>query len=198
MASKEQAQGSLNTVPLGEKVGGWMRLWRGTCKSSLDFHISYFFFCSFPLFVLLLRDSCLLWLHSLFLLWFFISRLVSSSSLSGIICLREQFYNYLLILCIIGILIPHWNLTIKNCDKVEKFKKFNTILVKSLKMRRRFDVFIKSKISKMRASINVKEFLRDTNKVISSDFSLSLHIFNLFVSLRPGLNVAFYMGRIKY
>ena len=32
------------------------------------------------------------------------------------------------------------NLTIKNCDKVEKFKKFKTILVKSLKKRRRFDV----------------------------------------------------------
>ena len=140
MASKEQAQGTLNTVPWGERIGGWMRLWRGMCNSSLYFLISYFFICSFPLFVLLLRDSCLLWLHSLFFLWFFISRLVSSSSLSGIICLREQFYYYLLILCIIGILIPRWNLTIKNCDKVEKFKKFNTILVKSLKMRRHFDV----------------------------------------------------------
>ena len=33
------------------------------------------------------------------------------------------------------------NLTIKNCDKIEKFK---TILVKSLKMRRRFDVLLMS------------------------------------------------------
>ena len=32
-------------------------------------------------------------------------------------------------------------LTIKNCDKIEKFK---TILVKSLKMRRRFDVRLTS------------------------------------------------------
>ena len=61
-------------------------------------------------------------------------------------------------------------ITIKNCDKVEKFKKFKTILVKSLKMKRRFDVrltsFIKSKMSKMRTNINVKEFLGDTNKKV--------------------------------
>ena len=57
------------------------------------------------------------------------------------------------------------NLTIKNCDKVEKIKKFKTILVKSLKIRRRFDV-IKSIMSKMRTNINVKEFLRDTNKKV--------------------------------
>ena len=36
------------------------------------------------------------------------------------------------------------NLTIKNCDKIEKFK---TILVKSLKMRRRFDVRLTSLLS---------------------------------------------------
>ena len=36
------------------------------------------------------------------------------------------------------------NLTVKKCDKVEKFKKFKTILVKSLKMRRRFDVHLTS------------------------------------------------------
>ena len=43
----------------------------------------------------------------------------------------------------------------------------------------------------MRANINVKEFLRDTNKVISSDLSLSLHIFNLFVSLRNSFTFIF-------
>ena len=62
------------------------------------------------------------------------------------------------------------NLTIKNCDKVEKFKKFKTILVKSLKLRQRFDVRLTSlssqKMSKMRKNINVQEFLRDTNKKV--------------------------------
>ena len=65
------------------------------------------------------------------------------------------------------------NLTIKNCDKVEKFqklkKKFKTILVKSLKRKRRFDVRLTSlssqKMSKMKTNIvNLKEFLGDTNK----------------------------------
>ena len=35
-------------------------------------------------------------------------------------------------------------ITIKDCDKVEKFKKFKTILGKSLKMKRRFDVRLTS------------------------------------------------------
>ena len=43
----------------------------------------------------------------------------------------------------------------------------------------------------MRANINVKEFLRDTNKVISNDLSLSLHIFNLLVSLRNSFTFIF-------
>ena len=59
-------------------------------------------------------------------------------------------------------------INIKNCDKVEKFKKFKTILVKKFKnettFRRSLNVIIKSKMSKMRTNINVKEFLGDTNK----------------------------------
>ena len=43
----------------------------------------------------------------------------------------------------------------------------------------------------MRTNINVKEFLRDTNKVISSDLSFSLHIFNLFVSPRNSFTFIF-------
>ena len=58
------------------------------------------------------------------------------------------------------------NLNIKNCDKVEKFKKLKTIFVKSLKMRRRsLNVIIKSIMSEMRTNINVKEF-----KELTSNF----------------------------
>ena len=60
----------------------------------------------------------------------------------------------------------------KNCNKVGKFKKLKTILVKSKKMRRRFDVrlkslsrgaSIKSIMSEMRTNTNAEEFLTDTD-----------------------------------
>ena len=65
------------------------------------------------------------------------------------------------------------NLTVKNCDKVEKFKKFKKIqnhLGQKFKnettFQRSLNVIIKSKMSKMRTNtVNVKEFLGDTNKL---------------------------------
>ena len=53
------------------------------------------------------------------------------------------------------------NSTIKNCDKIEKFQKLITILVKSLKMRRRFE----STMGEMKTNINVKELLGDTKNI---------------------------------
>ena len=65
-ASKEHAHAALNTIHKernkNKKIGGWMKLWRGTCISCLYFLI---FICLFPLFALLQPHSCLLWLQSL-------------------------------------------------------------------------------------------------------------------------------------
>ena len=60
------------------------------------------------------------------------------------------------------------NLTIKNCGKVEEFKKFKTISVQKFKkpttVQRSLNVIIKSTMSEKRTNINVKEFLCDVNK----------------------------------
>ena len=60
------------------------------------------------------------------------------------------------------------NLTIKNCDEVEEFKKFTNILVQKFKkattFQRSLNVIIKSTMSEKRTNINVKEFLCDVNK----------------------------------
>ena len=61
------------------------------------------------------------------------------------------------------------NLTIKKCDKVESLKNLKNIQNHlGLKVSNgdyvSLNVIIKSKMSKMRTNINVKEFLGDTNK----------------------------------
>lgn len=62
------------------------------------------------------------------------------------------------------------NLTIKNCDKIEKFKKLKTSWFKknTTTFRRSFNVIIKSITSETRTNINVKESLRDTDNKIEN------------------------------